>query len=380
MKRIAIVSPYKGYNYGTVLQAYALQRKIEEFGFDAEYLQFSPQIHSSRWKKILRKALSFVRPNKKHVKNVGLDDYSFFYTPDFREFVKGFDYFISSRIKESETRFNPDSLRKCRDYVAYIVGSDQTWGEGRTLKNPIYFLNYIDERYPRFSYAPSIGTTHISQEYLKVLRENLPRFQFLSCRELTNCKLLSKEIGRDVSYVLDPTLLLTSEEWNQIAEKHPDESLKKKQYILCYILGEKKSISDYAEKLGKEKSLPVYYIVTRPLYLKKEKHIFATPETFLGLVRDADTVITDSFHGTIFSINFNTQFYSFTKRENDANVKDRDNDRIVEILQNFDLSNRYREKDFKIETDIDYIQINQILKENRKKSLQYIDRMLSFIK
>ena len=377
MEKIAIASPYKEYNYGTVLQAYALQRKIEELGCRAEYLQFSPRVPLPQWKKILRKALSIVKPRKKPVCNPSLDDYSFFKSPEFEEFAHGFDRFISSRIKESSVRYNLSTLPLCRDYDAYMVGSDQTWGEARTSKNPIYFLNCVDERYPRLSYAPSIGTTHISQDYLQTLKENLSRFQSLSCRELTNCRLLSEEMGREVSYVLDPTLLLTAEEWNEVAEKHPDSRLKEKQYILCYILGEKKSISDYAEKLGDEKGLPVYYIVTRPLYLEKENHIFATPESFLSLIRDANTVITDSFHGTIFSLNYNSQFYSFTKRE-DTNVLD-DNDRILEVLNTFHLSNRYKEINRDIEDETDYAMQNSILGQYREESLSFLKKSLKYV-
>jgi hypothetical protein len=195
----------------------------------------------------------------------------------------------------------------------------------------------------------------------------------LSCRERTNCEILSTALGREVAYVLDPTFLLTANDWNQIAK--PTEGMQTKQYILCYILGEKKRISDFAEKLGKEKGLPVYYIVTRPLYLMKKNHLFATPESFLCLIRDAAYVVTDSFHGSILCINYNTQFYSFTKREE---VNDVDNDRILEILNTFELSNRYKDDNDTLEEDIDYKAVNSIVEHYREKSKVYLSKTISF--
>lgn len=376
MKLIAIVSPYREYNYGTVLQAYALQQVLEKEGVQSANLQYTSVLPPSLGVRLKRKIVSLFRlskPSKPTVTNKSLDDYSFVRLPEFIPFVDGFNSFIRTHIKVSKQRYNPMTLSKCNEFHAFMVGSDQTWGEARYLPNTPYFLDNIDNKYPRLSYAPSIGTTHISETYLSVLKDKLSYFQAISCRELTNCETLSKILGREVSYVLDPTLMLSAEEWSQLAQ--PTSSLQSKQYILCYILGEKQRISDFAEKLGEEKCLPVYYIVTRPLYLQKQNHLFVTPESFLGLIKDAAYVITDSFHGSILSINFNTQFYSFTKREGVESV---DNDRILEILRTFNLSNRYKDNDDNLEKDIDYSAVNNILNHYRETSMAYLQKAISF--
>lgn len=376
MKLIAIVSPYREYNYGTVLQAYALQQVLEKEGVQSVNLQYTSVLPPSLGVRLKRKIASIFhlsKPRKPIVTNKGVDDYSFVHLPEFIPFVDGFNSFIRTQIKVSRQRYNPMTLPKCKEFNAFMVGSDQTWGEARYLPNTPYFLDNIDNKYPRLSYAPSIGTTHISETYLSVLKDKLSYFQAISCRELTNCETLSKILGREVSYVLDPTLMLSAEEWSQLAQ--PTSSLQSKQYILCYILGEKQRISDFAEKLGEEKCLPVYYIVTRPLYLQKQNHLFVTPESFLGLIKDAAYVITDSFHGSILSINFNTQFYSFTKREGVESV---DNDRILEILRTFNLSNRYKDNDDNLEKDIDYSAVNNILNHYRETSMAYLQKAISF--
>ena len=377
MKKIALISPYNEYNYGTVLQAYALQHLLEQEGVEAAYLQYTPVVPPSflvRLKSKIASLFHISRPRKPIVTNNGVDDYSFFRSPEFKTFVDGYNDFINRRIKVSRQRYNPLTLPKCDEFDAFMVGSDQTWGEARYLPNSPYFLDNVSSQYPKLSYAPSIGTTHISDSYLSVLIDKLSRFQMLSCRERTNCDILRAALGREVTYVLDPTLLLTPDDWNKIAKS--TEGLQTKQYILCYILGEKKRISDFAEKLGKEKGLSVYYIVTRPLYLKKDNHLFATPESFLGLIRDAAYVITDSFHGSIFSLNYNTQFYSFTKREGANSI---DNDRILEILNTFHLSNRFKDDNDELEYDIDYSMINPILDNNRVKSLDYLNTSLKYL-
>ena len=331
------------------------------------------------WKLPFKKLYSIIRssPIKNGGISKGLDDYSFFLSPDFKPFVDGFEQFVKERIMESNECYNPVSLKTCTTYDAYMVGSDQTWGEARTRKNPIYFLDCINPDYPKLSYAPSIGTTHISDDYMQVLETKLSSFKSLSCREKTNCGLLSKKLHREVRYVLDPTLLLSAEEWNKVAQKHMEIGLKEKQYILCYILGEKSYISEFAEKLSEEKGMPVYYIVTRPIYLKKKNHLFTTPYSFVSLIRDAAYVITDSFHGTIFSINFNTQFYSFTKREESENV---DNDRIIELLKTFGLEERFQEGKYAFVKDINWNEANKRLSEEREHSMEYLGETLSLIR
>lgn len=374
MKKIALVSPYNEYNYGTVLQAYALQRVVEERGYIAEYLQYSNVVSPPLWKRVVKKIIGF---KKKHSNVTGLDDYSFFSLPEFLEFVNGFESFVKTKIKESPVKYTPQTLPLCNEYDAYMVGSDQTWGEARTKINTIYFLDNVNEHCPKLSYAPSIGTTHISRDYLQVLKSKLSHFQSLSCREKTNCKLLSRELLREVSYVLDPVLLLDANEWNKVAQKPQIRELNRKQYILCYILGEKHSISDFAEELGKKKGMPVYYIITRPLYQNKRKSLFATPESFIGLIRDADTVVTDSFHGTIFSINYNTSFYSFTKRKTSEVENISDNDRIFEILDTMGLKERFECSINSLPgNDVDFDVANERLCQYREKSLNYIEMVL----
>lgn len=380
MKKIALVSPHKEYNYGTVLQAYALQTMVESLGYRAHYLTYSPSKHSAlkRFVKAFLRYLNVFNVQNKQSINKDIEDFSFFRLPVFKPFVSGFEEFIANYIKVTKITYNPDSLATCCEYDAFMVGSDQTWGERRMNKFSPYFLDYTNDRYPRLSYAPSIGTTHIPDQFLQILKTKLSRFDALSCRERTNCITLTHELGKDVRFVIDPTLLMTPSQWNDLIGDFECEEygLKKKQFVLCYILGEKKIISEFAERLGREKGLTVCYVVTRPVYLNKSHPIFVNPKTFLALVRDAAYVITDSFHGTAFSINYSTQFFCFTKREESLNT---DNDRILEFLSEFSLENRLMDEKNQIPEDVDFNSVRMRLEKLRTESHAYLTDMLNLI-
>lgn len=372
---VGLVAPFNAPNYGTVLQAFALQSVLKNQEINTEYIKYTTCVASSfrykvsEFKNFL--LLCLHRPSMKQAMNI--DDYSFYITNEFKEIKNGFDMFIRKYIIYSKRTYNPESIAKCKRYVAFIVGSDQTWSESMNMdKNRLFFLKQISDDYPKYSYAPSIGSTHIDEIYLNYIIKNISSFRLLSCRERTNCRILSEALEKKVEYVVDPTLLLLPSYWNTIAANH---MLNKDSYILCYILGEKDMIAEFAEKLGNEKGLPVYYIVTRPKYFKMTNKLMPSPEQFIALIRDASYLVTDSFHGTIFSINFSKNFYSFSKREK-INSFQNDNDRIMEILEEFGLANRYKDNtNLSFEEDIDYSQIQQHLSMLRTSSLCYIKKL-----
>lgn len=370
-----LVSVFDAPNYGTVLQAFALQYALKKMGVDSEYITYTQSRVSSLHVKLskFKKRIKSLFIKRRVITNNGLDDYSFFDSREFKAVKKGYSYFVSKYIKASPQLYNPITISKCKRYTEYMVGSDQTWSESMNVsKDRLFFLNQITS-YPKYSYAPSIGSTNISSDHLDYIIRSLLSYKYLSCRERKNCKTLTTALGREVQYVIDPTLLLTSIEWDAISSPI---SLNKDSYILCYILGEKESISSFAEELGKIKNLPVYYVVTRPKYLKKKNRLFPTPEQFLSLIRDAAYVVTDSFHGSIFSINFSTNFYSFTKREDSKNRILSDNDRIGEILKEFSLTDRFRDDgDSRIGDDIDFRKVQRTLDEFRKESMSYLSEM-----
>ena len=195
-------------------------------------------------------------------------------------------------------------------------------------------------------------------------------FSKISCREINGCNTLSKVLNREIYKVLDPTLLLDKTEWKKI--ETPRTQTKK--YVLCYILGEKKNICEYAKSLANRKGFDLIILPTNVnIYQAYKPYIPKDigPSEFLSLIHYCEYVITDSFHGSIFAINYNKNFYSFLKRNGDETQAD--NSRITDILKIFGLENRLKnDNDTTEEADIDFQSVNHILQQEREKSNNFL--------
>lgn len=365
--KIGLISYHREPNYGTMLQAYALAEAIKQLNCTCEYIDYYEMNKRSLFRKILGGLFN------KLYRILNLPErweFDFFYRTEFKKIRNKFKSFHSLYIPRSSKEFFHDTIYQIEhEYDYFIVGSDQTWSKAlNQLETNINFLQFVRDTNKKRSYAPSIGTTTIDDIYKERLKKELFTFKYLSCRERPNCNFLSDLLGREVEYVLDPTLLLNSKDWDKIAAT----SIIPGDYILAYILGEKQCISDFAEKLGQEYNLPVYYILTRPYYLKKEKLLDNVgPTEFLSLIKNAKYVITDSFHGSIFSINYKVNFYSFSKR-----VEGGDNDRIITFLRELDLEERYHEdSDMSVKPNIDFDEVHIKLNLLRETSQRYLKKI-----
>ena len=375
---IAIISYHKEPNYGTMLQAYALAQAIRNLGKDCRYLDYVKMRKHPLPLLLLRKLKHFIE--RRVLRRNSLGEFAFFNTEPFSAIMQRFNSFHDEHIPVDNNTYYIDTVAQtANDYERYIVGSDQTWSP--LLNQHPYtqnFLEFCPSGTKKSSYAPSIGTLAPPQQYVNRMAGALKTFDYLSCREKSNCQTLSETLDRPVEYVVDPTLLLDEREWMKVS---CDGSTPQQPYILAYILGTKHCISDFAEELGKSQSLPVYYIATRPEFLHRD-HVIADagPAEFISLIKNARYVVTDSFHGTIFSINFNVNFYSFTKRAGlSHNDNANDNDRIPAILAEYGLSERFHNDDDKhFSPDIDFTAVNATLAVRRQCSAEYLHKIINY--
>lgn len=374
-KRIGIISFHSDPNYGTMYQAYALAKAISNLGGKPEYILYEPVSYRSPIKS------KFIFITKWLLSMIGIykaptTEYSFLRTKDFRNLKKKYNAFHDKYIPVSKNIYYSDTVYEAiKEYDYFIVGSDQTWSPSCNVNpNTPNFLNFVKDNNKKRSYAPSIGTVHINSDYLSKLIKELSTFKYLSCREYYNSIMLSKKLDNQVRHVLDPTLLIDVKEWELIEKP----VVMPEKFILCYILGTKECISDYAEMLGKAKKLPVYYMVTRPEYFSKpNKLVDISPEQFLWLLHHSSYVVTDSFHGCMFSINYNRNFYSFAKRVTN-NTTQLDNDRIMDFLSFIGLQNRFiNDNETRMEDDIDYSVINKQLSVARNSSINYLSTIIT---
>lgn len=364
-----LLSPFKSHNYGTVLQAFALFRIVSSLGIDCEYLRwylFNPSFKSRL--SFIAKHPRFLWHYYKYKKKIKNDlKYDYLSTESYRDVVKKNNFFSESFIRYSSHEYSFDEFNKIENnYDIIIVGSDQTWSPNVLYQYTPYYLEYIHDNAKKNAYAPSIGTTSVSDSFLSFLKIKLKTFNHLSCRDNVNCTILSDKLGRNVQNVVDPTMLMTGIEWKDYMVQVNGMPSK---YIICYVLGEKECIYHYALKLGTKTGLPVYYIQTRPNNIDGIKPLKGIGcQEFLWLIANCQYLVTDSFHGTIFSVNFNRNFVSFNKH-----IGGLDNGRIKDILSAFKIENHFHlDDDESIPETIDYTQVNKILDEKRKQSLSYI--------
>lgn len=374
-KKVALFSCHFEPNYGSMLQAYALWASLNKMGVDSEYLSYTTNPDPTTLKTRFRHFIKHVLIKFDLYKEPINSEWAFFKTPEFADIIQAFEYFHDTYIPCSSQRYYADTISKrlkVDEYCSYLVGSDQTWSPVIYNSSLPYFLDFADIK-EKNSYAPSIGTTIISPTFESLLKKKLSSFKNVSCREKANADALSILLGRKVHHVLDPTLLLQPSDWDQVSVQPNISS----PYILAYILGEKDSVVEFAERLGIKKQLPVYYVLTRPKYLNRERLLHNTgPSEFVGLIKHAEYIVTDSFHGCLFSINYNKNFYAFSKQVGD--IHHLDNIRILEFLSLLGLESRFQDDEKAlIQADIDYSMVNTMLDDLRGQSIQYLSHIVS---
>lgn len=314
--KIAILTFHRALNYGAVLQAYALQKKVKEFNCDTQILNYKceylEKIYSPFYiqRKSIKKFLYMlcaigVVCKKRHI---------------FSDFLK--KYCILS-----DKKYTYQNIKEAdKEYDCFIVGSDQVWNYQLTNCDEIFFLNFA-EKARRASYAASFGFSYIDTDYRERCRELLEKFDYLSVREKSGKMILKDLVDKDVMCVPDPVFLLSAEEWKKMAQ-----ITTHKPYILVYKLLNPR-VYDYAEALAKKTGKTIVEIQAPIKQFRKfEKYRVVTVEQFLGWVLGADYIVTDSFHATAFSIIFNK-----TPKVILGAGKNNSNSRLTDMLQMFNL-------------------------------------------
>ena len=341
MKKVAIVT-IESLNYGNRLQNYALQQVLKEQKCDDETLR------RNRTKTGVKEKI------KKCIQNILQTK-----AAKFRQFDSLIEF---SNITISRDNY-PNGLANKFDY--FIVGSDQVW-------NPYYdfvagecdFLVFAKDR-QKISYAASFGIDEIPKEVEDYYRRNLKAFREISVREKQGAVIVKKLIQRDVKVVLDPTFLLNGNEWKKV-EKRP-QCCPKNKYVFIYNLGEKNDRFKRKIELLKEK----YEIFDVRLIQKNGRELPIGPSEFLFLLRNAELVLTDSFHATVFSIIFHKKFITFNRIGLNMNSRI---ESLAELFEQGQHLNKFGDFDF--EKEANYSKIDVILDEERKKSIDFLKKAI----
>lgn len=327
-KKVGIATLHSAINYGVYLQAYAMQRKVEDFGYDAEiihYVKRTESVSSSGRKSKIKRLLMHPIQTKKIIDNKIMKSGSNFAGRSF-----AFSEFASKNFNLTRLCNDMDDAKIIAEkYDACVCGSDQIWNPVHTQCNPYYFLQFVPPE-KRIAYAPSVACEEIPPKYLEDFKNYISSFSSISVRESSGAELVEKITGRKCENTVDPTLLYDKNFWNEFALP---ERIVKEPYIFCYFLGgteiHKKAIERIEKETGKKVVLSPFDSEINNL--KKGEKIYANIEEFLALIRDADFVLTDSFHGVAFSVNFRKSFAAVKRADTDAGKHTRINDFLSKI-------------------------------------------------
>lgn len=345
-------------NSGGILQNYALQTVLKRMGHEV----YTIDRHND--KGFIYRTSSWALHLFQHYilrKSVSTSFYLWLSRKDFLKRNQKFVRFVNTYITKTEYISSNKKLPTVEKYGfdAVVVGSDQVW---IPLYLPWTFLGFLDSDVRRVAYAASgLSNKNILLPFLAEGREQLKKFKGISCRESHGVEICKECFGVDAQHVLDPTLLLTKEEYMQLCVNIPERN----PFLLSYILDENEEKRCSVNKIAKARGLEVV-----DFYSLKDFGI----EEWLSLFRDAAYVVTDSFHGTAFSINFNKNFISITNKK-------RGNARFYSLLNMFGLLDRLVDETNLIEfidlKDIDYNKVNRIKSEEQSKSISFLTNVLS---
>lgn len=352
-KKIAIITCIGKNNFGNRLQNYALQKVLQDKGFYVETLNNNWRLNNfDNYEENYQGYLK--REKEKEPEE---------YEKRFR--TAYFDEFDENVVfnKEMITAINLENT----DYDYYIVGSDQVWNPHHGRLRDVDFL-YSIEPSKRISYAASIGVDEIPDNLKEKTKRELSKFKAISVREEKGKEIIENLTGRkDVEVNLDPTMLLTANDWSKLAKK--PKQLKTDKYILNYFLGElSDSRKKEIERIAQENNCEIINILDT-----KSPFYETGPSEFLYLEQNAFLICTDSFHSSVFAIIFNRPFIVFDREDSQASM----NSRIDTLLNTFELEDRkYENKITESNLKHDYTKAYEILNEKRIIAHMYLNRVL----
>lgn len=371
--KVILTTVFSAFNYGSSLQALAGKRIIEKTGYECELVKLKSLIKGRdvRIGKLMTILFRSIFLNK----NNSLKTYNNSYN---KTLVEGteckFFNFTDTYLKPQEVTYG-ELKRMAEESIACFSGSDQIWNSSTLYVDPLYYLRFAPQ-YKRVALSPSFGRDFIADYDKEKMRKWINDYHYLSVREDSGVKLIKELTGRDATHLLDPTLIINSEEWKSILciEDKPND------YILAYFLDEP---SDYAKKclkkLKEKLDCKILAIPYKFEYMDYSDSIIAAgPKEFVELVANAKVVCTDSFHGTVFALNMHTPFFAFEREYGSANKQ---SERVLSILRKVDMLDRYQPKNVVEElNNLDFEHSEEILNVERKKAYDYVNNAINSIK
>lgn len=373
MKNIGIVTIIDYNNYGNRLQNYAVQELLKEMNSSVSTLRINIDHGFTRKEKIrnmIKKGL--VTSIKEKVmyrinKKLKLKKYGNIINSREKHFINFTNKYINETKWYQKTELKNDKTINQLDYV--VIGSDQIWNPNFRKGFEPDFGTFVEPS-KRVALSPSFGVSSIDEAYITDYSKYLSEINSLSVREDAGAEIIYKLTGRKAPVILDPTLSIPRQKWEQIS--NPAKYKPKNKYVLTYFLGK---VPTDAQEVIDELVSKFDYEVVNLSELNAKKYYDAGPAEFLDYIKDTELFFTDSYHGSVFSIIFNSNFITFDRNSNTPSMSSR----IDTLLSKFELEDRKWEviKKNGNYLDTDFSHVGKILNNERQNTLEYLRNNLS---
>lgn len=368
-QKVLVITRHAIANYGSLLQAVATQKAVENLGVECKIIDYirKDEYHANS-------TVTIAKTKKRIRKNPVLFMlYCIIRFPENVIINRKFEKMRKKILPMTECIHTKEELRnKLEDADYYMTGSDQVFG-------PVlyggydwsYFLDFVPDSRKKIAYAASFGKMEIDSEDAKKMQRLLNRYDHVAVRENQAVGLL-KEWNIDANQVIDPTLLFNAQEWKKLINYSDNKN--KNKYVLIYQIHNNKELSDYAKKFAKKMNLPLVRVSAMIHQCFKGGKFVAVPKLsdFLTYINNAAYIVTDSFHGTAFAINFNTPFVTLMPKTGTSA-------RNISLLELTGLTGQIAKdaEDFHVlDKKVDFSKANEVLELERKRSIDILKSMI----
>lgn len=382
--KVGIITLYHGnYNFGGLLQAYALPKVLKEhFEIEAEQIDYIPT--EQKTKKKQKGENNILQHLYKIAYNLGIVFFARVNKKHLFQRKQVFDSFMNE-IPHSEMVYECDSINKSvQQYKSFICGGDQIWNDcGENQNLMVYTLQFVPGCVKKIAYGPSMAVLETSLDFRKIMSNGFKQLDAISVRERKSVSILKTLTNKKINVVVDPVLLMTKNEWECVAR----EPEMKDKYILCYLLGDSIEYRKAVKKFSQKINIPILTfphiflnVVRKCDLLFGDIHDYTSgPREFIGLIKHAEFVITDSFHACVFSMIFQKPFFVFER--NKIGEKGNMNSRIYDFLEEYHLGSQLvTEKelaDIEEIPKVDFAYAHEHWKKRREESSEYLKNALN---
>lgn len=385
--KIALICNTYIRNYGSILQSYATYIKIKQLGYNVDVVNYKDvprdKIIQLKLTWYIRIPMLFKYAEIKKKLNSIRASRDLIYLKILYERNKVMDNFVNDYFTFTDKCDSIKEVKKViQRYNAVVIGSDQLWGIAEIIRN-YHTLNFVPTTIPKIAYATSFGISNLPNFICHKAKKFLKRFDKLSVRETSGANIIKELCGREAKVVVDPTLLLTTEEWNSIINT---KRIINEPYLFCFFLGNNPEQRKFAKQFSHKVQMPIVSIQHLDEYIPSDIHFAdyninnASPFDFINLIKNANYILCDSFHASVFSIIFKKQFYTLDRyKSNSPNSR---NTRIQSLFEKLAIESRHIDTSSSIDSLLNiatnYDLVHEKWNEWRNDSMNYLKKALEY--